>query len=201
MSMELRLTGKGRLIAFIHIHKLRERSLERLEIRRRQPGHAVELRPRKEMHALHRVVVADRRGYPLAALRDSRLDPRLRPSQRLYAPLKAAFTEMLERLIVPLGHHDILQSKPKPPDQPIVENDKFRTRNVALGKLKLAVHDVADKNRMHHRVRAPVHRKIAKIPELTGKERQRSNAVVAARDRHEMAERPRAEIVLLGDEH
>ena len=147
------------------------------------------------------MVVAERGGYSLAALRNSRLYSRLGPCQRLYAPFKTPFAEVLERLIVPFGHHDILQTEPNPSDKPIVKNNKFRTRNVALGKFKLAVHDVADKNRMHHRVRALIHREIAKVPELAGKERQCGNAVISTGDRHEMSERSRTEIVLLGDEH
>ena len=120
MSMKLRLAGKGRLVSFIHIHKLSKSGLERLEIRGRQSGHAVELRPREEMHTLHRMVVAERGGYPFAALRNSRLYSSLGPCQRLYAPLKAALAEVLESLVVPFGHHDILHTESKTANKPIV---------------------------------------------------------------------------------
>ena len=132
VSAEFRHPHERRLVPLVHAHQLGQPRTERREVRPREGRKAVELGPGEEMHALHGMVVVQRRGDPLAALRDRRADARLGPGERLHAPLLPPFAEMLERLVIALRHHHVVKREPQSADQPIVQDDQLRARHVAL---------------------------------------------------------------------
>ena len=166
MPVELELTGERSVVAFIHVHKLRKRNAERMEIRRGETRHLVEFGPRKEMDALYGMIVAYRRGNPFPALRNRGLDSRLRPRQRFHSPLESVLAEILQGFVVALRHDNILERKTEPLHEPVVQDDKLLAWNIPLGKFKFAVDDVPNQNGVRHRIGAPLPRQIAKIPEL-----------------------------------
>ena len=151
----------------------------------RAPGE--EVREREEVHALHVVVVAQRRVDARDGAAQRRGHLLGRPRERLDAPLLPAAGVELERLVHAVREHDAAHREAERLE-PLVHLDDVLRRRAALRDLDRVADAVGVDERARERVGLPRLVERREAPEAAVRERERGDGVVAARHGHHVAE-------------
>ena len=145
------------------------------------------VRVREEVDALHVVVVAKRRMDARNRGAEGRGHLVAGPGERLDAPLLAAVRVEIQGLVDAVGEDDAAHRQPERL-KPLVHLGDVGRRDGALGDFDRVADDVGAHDLLRQRAGALLLGKGRKPPEFARKERQRGHGVVAARNRHHVAE-------------
>ena len=191
---------EGNLVPLADAHELAQPLRERFHFAIRERGEADELRIREQVDATRRVEIRNRGHHALSRRAQGRAHLRLRPRERLDAPLLTLLAVVVERHLVAFAHDDIGEREADGGSKPVVVAHEIGRRDVALGCLDCVVDDVGAEDLVRHDLAPPRARQRREAPEASVQERKRRDGVVAARHRQDAAARAGLEGPFLNDE-
>ncbi len=160
----------------------------------------IEIGVRQKVYTLGAVIVTQAGVDACAARGQGCVHFAPRPGQRLDTPLLPLLPIIFKGGVVALAHDHVVKRKPDAL-QPLVGLGDHVGRHVTLRDFDRAVHHVRANDGILQRLAPPRGRHTAKVPELTGKQWDGRNRVVAGGQRHDIAAGSLDQILLAHDQH